>query len=929
MAHLIGRESEIAVLTEALGRAAEGRGGAFLLLGEAGVGKSALLAEVAGRARDTGMRVLVCVGVPASAGWAFAGLRQLLDPVLDGVDALLPATREALLTALGEADADGVPIQRVALAVLQLLSDAGQQMPVVVTVDDIHWLDRATSRVLAFVARRLADDAVLLLAAGRLGETDDNPLAEADLPDLPVNPLDRRAAEALVDSRVTGLPPAVRERLLAAAVGNPLALTELATVADRVGDDPAGPALPLTDRLDRVFGAKARRLPEPAASMAAIVALNDADAVSEALAAAGAITGRPVALDDLSAAEHAGLMWVTAGHAGFRHPLMRAAVDRAIPAERRRAIHAALAQSITTDDDRRLWHTALATAEPDEAIAVALEHMARRRAQHGGDSTAAVALEHAARLSPDPVSAARRLAAAVSVYSFTGPGTSIRRVADRIDLDLLGPLEGALVSALVATTAVDRWAGPQNRVLQAELMLRHGRDDPARAMELLSSNALLSWWGNFDDGAREFMVRAVDSLLMADDAPLRLLGEAVSHPFARGDRVRGLLSARSPAELGGLDQMKLGDAAICVGALPAALTHLSKAVTGLRHTGQFAELLSALTPQAWAAVLMARHDMATNAADEALRIAGEVAFPRTAITVMLAAAMVAARRGETRAAGEVAARAEAGLAHAGAFPLLSMVQLVRGTAALADGDPERAFAALLEVCDPGARAYQQNARVWALTDLMDAASLCGRLDEVRSLHASLTDLARRSGSPQLLVATAASAPLLAEPGRAGAAFDAAFAAGIEQWPWQRGSLLLSYGRWLRVQRRKTESREALRSAYALYEVIGAPAWAERAAAELRASGESMGSRSPRAASALSRQELQIASLAAQGMTNREIGERLFVSHRTVRNNLYRIFPRLGVSSRGELAEALGQQGRQWTGSNDVREEHAGGHTFSA
>jgi DNA-binding CsgD family transcriptional regulator len=908
VAQLIGRESEIAVLTEALGRAAQGSGGGFLLLGDAGVGKSALLAELAGRARAARMRVLACAGVPTSADWAYAGLRPMVEPVLDGVGALLPATRQALLAALGETGGDGVSVQRVALAVLQLLSDAGQRTPVVVTVDDAHWLDRATARVLAFVARRLADDAVLLVAAGRTGESDDNPLTDADLTRIPIAALDRRSAEMLVDSRAGNISPSVRERLLAAAVGNPLALTELARVAGDAGDDLDGPALPLTDRLDRVFGASARLLPEPCATLTTILALNDSDAVDEMLAAAGELTGRSVTLDDLSPAEHRGLVWVTGGRAGFRHPLMRAAVDRAADPDRRREVHAALARSVTTSGDRRLWHTALAAAGPDEAIAAALEQLAQRRTRRGSESTAAVALERAARLSPNPAAAARRLVAAVSAYSLAGPARALRRVADEVDLGLLGPLERALVSTMVAATDTGHWAGPEGRIRQSELVLRHGRDDPARAAELLVSGCLLSWWGNFDDDARDLLLRAVDSLALSGDAPQRWVLEAVSHPDRRGSRVREGLSSRSPQGLSGVDLSQMGEAAICVGAIPQAASHFSSAATRLRGTGQLAELFAVLTSQAWVDVLRARHDAAAGVAGEALLVAGECAFPRMTVTVALAGAMVAARRGETSAAGQVAAGADAALTSAGVYPLLSMVQFVRGTAALADGDPAGAFDALFEACHAGGRAYQQNARAWLLTDLMDAAALSGRLGEVRPLHAELSDLARRSGSPQLLVATAASAPLLADHRQAEAVFATAFAAGVEQWPWQHGSLLLAFGRWLRRQRRPAQSREALRSAYALYEGIGAPAWAERAAIELRASGESMGVRAPRAASALSQQELQIASLAAEGMTNREIGELLFVSHRTVRNHLYRIFPKLGVSSRAELAQTLRQRG---------------------
>ncbi|MBB2940564.1 DNA-binding CsgD family transcriptional regulator [Actinoplanes lutulentus] len=899
MAPLIGRESEIAVLSEALGRAKAGAGGGLLLVGDAGVGKSALLDVVVARARAAGVRVLSCAGSPATADWAFSGLRQLLTPVLDGAGALLPTTRTILMAALDDGDADGVSVQRVALGVLQLLSDAGQQTSILMTVDDVQWLDRDTSRVLAFVARRLADDAVLLVGAARADEMADSPLAAAHLSQLAVLPLARRAAEALLDSRAPGMPALVRERLLAAAIGNPLALTELAGETDL-----SGPALPLTDRLEATFGAKARSLPEPAGMVAVVAAVNDSDEVAEALAAAGELLVRSVTLADLAPAEQAGLMWVFAGRLRFRHPLMRAAVERAVSPDLRQAVHAGLARSISGDADRRLWHAALATATPDESIAVELEGMARRRANRGGLSTAAVVLERAARLSPDPRAAARRRIAAIFAYNDSGPLQAIRRLAGEVDLELLDPMQAAIVTITLDGMAADRWAGPAGRIRQAELVLRHGADDPAQAVELLLISFLLGWWANFGDAERDLLGRAVDSLTLPEDEPRRLVLEAFSQPDERGAGIRHRLSSWPAEDVSGADRGNLGQAAIAVGAIPQAVAYLTAASADLRATSDFADLVSILTSQAWGCVLLAQHEAASDAVEEAMRVAGEFVFPRMVVTAVLAGAMVTARQGETQVATGIAAHADAALAGAGAYSLLSMVQLVRGTAALADGDPAAAFDALIDVCRPDGRAYQQNARAWALTDLMDAAAMSGRLDEVRPVHAELTELAHRTGSPQLLVAVAASAPLLADGDHAGAAFAAAFNAGIEAWPWQRGSLLMAYGRWLRRQRRRAESREPLRSAYEFYQAAGAPAWAERAAVELRASGESLVSRPRPATSELSSQELRIATLAAQGLTNREIGERLFMSHRTVRNTLYRIFPKLGVSARDELAQAL-------------------------
>ncbi|MBB2940553.1 DNA-binding CsgD family transcriptional regulator/nucleoside-triphosphatase THEP1 [Actinoplanes lutulentus] len=907
MLQLIGRDSELVVLAESLERVAGGNGGALLLSGDPGVGKSALLNEAAVQARAAGMRVLGCVGNPASADWAFSGLRELLLPVLDGAKDLLPVTRDALLSALGETTADTVPVQRVALGVLQLLSDAGQVAPVVVIADDVHWLDPATSLVLAFVARRLADDAVLVVAAARSNEIGGNPLAEAGLSHLAISPLDGPAAEALLDSRVPSMPALLRERILVAAVGNPLALTELARATDLDGGGPTGSALPLTERLDQVFGDRARLLPEPARTLLAIMAVNDSDAVQELLAAAGGLTGGRVALDDLSPGEQAGLVWVADGRAGFRHPLMRAAVDGAVTADQRRGIHAVLAASIDADHDRRLWHRALAAAGPDESIAAELERMAQRRSDRGENSTAAVALERAARLSPDPRVAAQRFLAAIVAYSLGAEFRERLPLVEEVDKTQLGPLQVAFLAAIQAA-ATDGWLGPEHPIREAELVLRYGADNPAQATQLLLNAVLVTWWINLDDDARDLLIRANRTLPLPEDSPVRLALDATSHPHQQGASVRTRIAARPGEEARGPDETLVGFAASCVGEVLVAAERLTVASTLLRAAGEFGQLAVALTAKAWACVLLAQDDAAADAVAEVIRLAGITNELRMTGTAALAGALVAARRGEIESALAVAAVNEEGLIQSGAYSMLLMVQLVRGAVALSEGDAVAAFDALIQVCRPEERSYQQNACVWALTDLMDAAALSGRLDEVRALHAEFTELAQRSGSPHTLVVVAASAPLLADDADAGVVFDSAFASGVEQWPWQHGSLLLAYGRWLRRQRRRTESREPLRAAYALYNSIGAQAWAERAAVELRASGEPVAARPRRATSQLSAQELNIAKLAAEGLNNREIAERLFLSHLTVRNNLYRIFPKLGVSSRSDLARVLDHNG---------------------
>ena len=324
-----------------LARVADG-GGSLLVLGDPGIGKSALVQAAIRRARDRGMRVLACAGAESEAHLSFAGLHQLLRPVLAQAAGLPAGQREALLTALGMAGGPAPAVPVVGLAVLELLGAGGA--PVLAVAEDVHWLDASTCEVLAFVARRLGADPVGLLGTARDTELEGNPLAAARLPELRLGPLDPLAAAALLDARAV-LDPAVRQRVLAEAAGNPLALVELPLAAPGHydGADPGGP-IPLTRRLERAFASRLPGLPEVTLTVLLAAGLNDGDALAEALAAAGRVAGTDVPAADLTAAVTAGLAEVDGSSVRFRHPLVRSAVREAVGLARRQAMHRALAE---------------------------------------------------------------------------------------------------------------------------------------------------------------------------------------------------------------------------------------------------------------------------------------------------------------------------------------------------------------------------------------------------------------------------------------------------------------------------------------------------------------------------------------------------------------------------------------------------------
>ncbi len=401
VAMLLGREYELRVLTDLIERIRDG-GGAMVLRGEAGIGKSALLTEVGRSAVGGGLRVLTTAGVQSEAQVAFAGLYQLLRPVWGHVDQLPGPQRAALSAAFGMADAVAPDLFLIALATLNLLGEAATRAPIVLIVEDAHWLDRASADVLVFVARRVESEPVVLLAAVRDGFH--GSFHDVGLTELGLGRLDPAAAAALLDVRAADLNPAARERVLHEAAGNPLALVELPIALGAGGDAVATASwLPLTTRLEQAFAARVSTLPTATRTLLLVAALNDGDTVSETLEAAAVVAGERLAVEDLTAAVDVRLVEVTDERLRFRHPLMRSAIYQRASLGQRHAVHAGLAQVLATDADRQVWHRAAACVGPAEDVASDLEAAAGRMRVRGGIDAAVAALERAAKLSGDPV----------------------------------------------------------------------------------------------------------------------------------------------------------------------------------------------------------------------------------------------------------------------------------------------------------------------------------------------------------------------------------------------------------------------------------------------------------------------------------------------------------------------------------------------
>jgi DNA-binding CsgD family transcriptional regulator len=894
---LWGREPELATLTGLLDRLPE-RGGALVLHGEAGVGKSALLSVASAAAAGRGIRVLSAKGVQAEFHIPFAGIQTLLRPLAGSW--LLPPT---------DADRiDDIGTYQLAMRALDLLTEQPSTESVLLCVDDAQWLDSQSWEVLAFVGRRLDADPIALVATMRDGKQSAARLANAQLPTLAVAPLAAEHASSLLEQSAPGLPAGLRGRVLTQAAGNPLGLLELASVAQRRGETGLLPAwLPLTTRLEHAFGAQIRDLPPASRTLLLVAALNDGEALDEALAA-GALIEASVTLDDLQPAIAGSAVDVTdTFRIQFRHPLLRSAIRQAAGPSQRREAHAALAETITSPD-RRTWHRAAATFGTDDDVARALADVAARAYRRGDLAAAATAWERAAQLTDVSVDRAWWSLRAARSTIDVGDREALQRLVESLDKHLLTPAQHARLSWLREAHLGAGWSGAAKLVPLAEIaeqMRQHGDTD--EALESLVSISIRYWWTDTDQQSRSAILAVGDRLEGAELEPRLVSLRALVDPIGCGaDSLRKLAALQRRFDLEPSQLHLLGTAASAVGALPAAALFLTGAVAGLRQQGRISTLAQALNSQAYTAVQNGDTVLALTAAEEARALAAETGQHAWVLTADLSYAQALALRGDHVAANAAADRCAAVLTSMGAYRMLAIVQTARGLACLAAGRHAAAADQFGQVFDPASVAYHPYLR-FALVGLL--AEAIARSENRDALHAAveeLTPVAARSETPVLRSGLAYARAVLADDDEAEELYLAALAPEFAWWPFERARVQLAYGSWLRRQHRSVDCRPVLRAAVAAFDALGIVPWADQARKELRASGEAV-PRSDDARLLLTPQELQISQLAAAGLSNREIGARLFLSPRTVSTHLYRIYPKIGVASRNELARLVGAE----------------------
>ncbi|MFE3669643.1 ATP-binding protein [Streptomyces goshikiensis] len=887
-----GRYAERERIERLLADARRGASGVLLVHGEAGIGKTALLDHAAEQAH--GVRVLRVEGIESEMEMAFGGLHQLFLPVMELVDALPEPQAAALRSAFG-LSGEGVRDRfSVGLAVLTLLSEAAADGPLLCLVDDAQWLDQPSVDMLAFAARRLRAEGVVMLFAVRDGAPG---AAVKGLPRLLVEGLDRADAAELV----AGLPPYVVDRVIEEARGNPLALIELSaalTPAQRAGR--LGPSvLPdaaagLPSRLQDGFLEQIRRLPEAAQVVLLVAAADDTGDLAVVLRAAG---GLGVAVEDLEPAERAGFVLLSGEALRFRHPLVRYAAYQGAPLARRIAAHRALAGALgeAGQAHRRAWHLAAASTGPDETVAEELERVAEWADSRQAMASASAAYERAARLTADPRSRARRLVSAAQRAADAGQDERCGALADQVAL----PLEDAGVAASFA---------------RARAVVELGYRRPRVAARILVDSADLTGVERPDMTA-SLLTDAVHAAFCAGDAAL--IGEialrspalpvlAVPARLFGGDVPGGLEALRAlvdfPAD-GVMDRLMTGIYLQLTGDHPAAREAAAAVVAHCRDQGVSGWLPTALHLLVRTELSLGRHEEASARATEALQLAEYYDLAHRAAHLRAALAMPAAVRGEEERVRTLTGEALEYTRPRGVGRGTADALWARGVLELGLG---RADAALERLEAAGEEVGHPLLRLPLLPDVVEAAVRAGRPERATEAARALGGWASALGQDALTASARRCLALTGPDGEAEGHFIAALALHEGGSYYDRARTALLYGEWLRRLRRQIDARDQLRAALDGFERLGARPWADRARTELGAAGGETGLtvHEDGPISLLSPQEREVVRLAAAGASNREIGAQLFLSPRTVGHHLYRAFPKLGVSSRTELADLL-------------------------
>lgn len=912
---LVGRSEECGLLERLLEEARHGQSAALVLRGEPGIGKSALLRHAVEHAE--GFTVLQTRGVESEAELAFAGLTDLTRPLLWHLPALPQVQAEALAGALALGPPTDGDRFTVAVATLSLLGLAAERAPLLAVVDDAHWLDAPSADVMLFVARRLAAEGIVVLLAERDSEA--HPLDLTGLKQLVVRGLDAPAAESLLRRRHPGLiAPGVARRLVEVAAGNPLALLEvpsLLSAAQLAGTAPLTEPLPAGDGVERAFLRRVATLPASVGVALLVAATSDTNDLATVVKAIRQLGVGVVALET---AESRGLITLADGRVEFRHPLLRSVIYHGASPPARRAAHRVLAAALEENShDRRAWHLAAAAITADEEIAAALERTALAAQQRGGWGTAASALERAAQLSPNPKQRARRLLAAAEAFWSVG---QIDHAVDMLNHALILATDPPLRADIQRLrAAIQGWRGemPHARQLLMAEAERIATTDPARAVVMLAEASSLS---TAIGQIRTALVTAQRGCELARDcretvqayAALALgtslvLGGCArdGYPMILGARITLQREAESaPAtSILGLG----GQADVWLEEWERGRRNVGQAIGRARARGAPGSLLpfhlGILSELDFRA---GRWDEALSGATEAIQLARDTGQRSLVSFGLVCLARVHAGRGE-----EV--RCRASLAEAldiaeryGIRSIEVYAASARGLLELGLGCLDAAISALEPLVETVEHMCLREPAVvqWA-PDHIEACIRAGHLKRAREALQRFQRMAAQTGRTWALATAARCRGLLTDASRSAEAFAEAYTWHARvPMPFELARTRLIHGEILRRAKQRSAARECLRVALATFEELDARPWAERARAELRATGAAARRRDVSAMRRFTPQEFQVAQLVAEGRSNREIAAALFLSAKTVEFHVSNIHRKLGTSSRAQLVRLL-------------------------
>src|SRR5918996_6006403 len=898
---LYGRADELATLTPLIDAARAGDSKAIVIRGDAGVGKSALANELTAYAH--GFQVLKTRGVESESSIAFGGLHQLLQPAMHLVHRLPPGLASALRTAFGLEVSDSRERLLISAGVLSLVAELAEEAPVLCVVDDAHWLDRASASAVAFVARRLQAERVAFVVVIREGE---DPFDTSDINELRLGPLDEDARRDLLYDRHPYVAPPVAERIIEHTMGNPLALLETAgnlSDGELDGSAPLPDELPAKGRLADGFAARVRELSAPAQMLVLVVAADDTGSLPNLFDATAWLGGSESALDEAISSR---LLEVDGDRVRFRHPLIRSAILHSSPDTNRREAHRALADTYRAlgETERAAWHLAASTPGTDERVAADLEDAATLARSRGGFEAACAALEHSAALTPAPEDRARRLVAAAEDAWTAGQIDRARGLLD--SSQKLTPEAGVPPDRVRLRGWIELTGGS---VSGAQAVLADGSrlafaDNPTLSLEMAAAAAEAAWVQSDTDALLE-LARWVSSIHLPDSLPHQyhklLLTGLTSH--AAGDVRGGIATMRaaihSAEESDETDLLNsAGHVAFYIGDDSAALRINSKVAARSRITGAVGRLLFASERQARTEILGGRWALAEATLQEASSLARSIGLQSMeSLTAAWQAYLAAVRGAEEFDALITEAQMIKGARSLGILgPLrdgvLCWAQAVR------EGSRERPISALQWLSRITHPAIQAMAAFERIEMALRSESGREAAQAIKSTEALAADIGSGWAASAAAYGHAMSSEGLTES-RLQAAIETS---SPDERPFDVARMQLALGVHLRRSRQRVEARRHLETALASFEIMGAAPWAERASHELRASGQTARARDPSTIFDLTPQELQVARFVSEGLTNREVAARLFLSPRTVDYHLRKVFVKLGISSRSRLGQ---------------------------